>query len=216
MRRRQVAFAVGRGATLPLREWWLDVTIVGEENLPEFGGGVLAANHLSFIDSMLLMYGLGRPVTFLGKVEYMDTFATRHLFPAVGMIPVDRSGTSIGTSLREARRRIESGELVGVFPEGTRSRDGLLQPGHNGVAHLSLKTDAPIIPIGLVGTDSALPIGSKRPQRTPIEVRLGAPIGPGGRGGRSPSMRQRRELTAEVMDSIAALSGQPRAEVALR
>lgn len=81
-RQRRAAFTVGKSATHPLRNWWLDVTVQNPEAVPNTGGAIIAANHLSFIDSMLLMYGLGRPVSFLGKVEYLDSFATRHLFPA--------------------------------------------------------------------------------------------------------------------------------------
>lgn len=207
------AFELVRIGTHPLRSWWMDIDVQGAENLPAFGGGIVAANHLSFIDSMLLMYGLDRPVTFLGKVEYMDSLATKHVFPAVGMIPVDRSGSGIRRSLQEARRRIGKGELVGIFPEGTRSRDGLLHEGHNGVAHLSLKTGAPIIPVGIVGSDQAMPVGSRLPGRAPVQIRVGAPIGPGAHRGRRASVRVREQLTTEVMDSIASLSGQRRCVV---
>lgn len=208
----RISFDIGRLGTHPLRSWWMDVDVVGAENLPESDGGIIAANHLSFIDSMLLMYGIGRPVTFLGKVEYMDSMVTRHVFPAVGMIPVDRSGSGIRRSLQEARNRIEEGELVGIFPEGTRSRDGLLHDGHNGVAHLSLKTGAPIIPVGLVGTDKAMPVGDRVPGRAPVQVNIGTPIVPDPDRGRSASVRMREALTSQVMDSIADLSGQVRAQ----
>lgn len=205
-------FDVARIGTQPLRSWWMDIDVEGAENIPESGGGVVAANHLSFIDSMLLMYGLGRPVTFLGKAEYMDSLVTRHIFPAVGMIPVDRSGSAIRQSLQAARSRIEDGELVGIFPEGTRSRDGFLHEGHNGAAHLALKTGVPIIPVGIVGTDRAMPVGRRLPGRSRVQLRVGAPINPGTLSGRSATVRARQELTSAVMDSIAQLSGQPRAE----
>ncbi len=190
----------------------MDIDVQGLENIPDTGGAVIAANHLSFIDSMLLMYGLGRPVTFLGKVEYMDSMVTRHVFPAVGMIPVDRSGSGIRHSLQVARSRIEAGELIGIFPEGTRSRDGLLHEGHNGVAHLSLKTGAPIIPVGIVGTDRAMPVGRRLPSRSHVQVKVGSPIDPERLPGRSASVRMREQLTTKVMSSIGELSGQERAE----
>lgn len=204
------AFTVGlaKVATHPVREWWLDVQIENREIVPTFGGAIIAANHLSFIDSMLLMYGLGRHVSFLGKVEYMDSPITRAVFPAVGMIPVDRTGRGLGGTLRETRRRLEAGELVGIFPEGTRSRDGLLHAGHSGVAHLALATGCPIVPVGIVGTDAAMPINEHRLHRTPITIRVGPLIGPGSTGSRSPSMQARKDLTEQVMSSIAMLSGQ--------
>lgn len=212
MSRLPTGFDVARIGTQPLRSWWMDIDIEGEENIPATGGGIIAANHLSFIDSMLLMYGLGRPVTFLGKSEYMDSMVTRHVFPAVGMIPVDRSGSGIRHSLQIARNRIEAGELIGIFPEGTRSRDGLLHDGHNGVAHLSLKTATPIVPVGIIGTDQAMPVGRRVPGRSRIQVRVGAPIQPERLKGRSATVRMREELTNQVMDSIAELSGQRRAD----
>ncbi len=199
---------VARVATAPLRRWWLDVRFEGTENIPTDGGVVIAANHLSFIDSMLMMYGLERPVDFLGKADYLDSFVTRHLFPALGMIPVDRTGRGVASSLRAAQRRVARGEIVGIFPEGTRSRDGRLHRGHNGVAHLALRTGAPIVPAAVLGTDRVLPPGGRIPRRQPtVTIRFGAPIGPppmvGGRHGRS----ARQALTDEVMATIAAMSG---------
>lgn len=208
MRHSEMTFAVAKAATHPVREWWLDVEIENREIVPDFGGAIIAANHLSFIDSMLLMYGLGRPVSFLGKVEYMDSLVTRTLFPAVGMIPVDRAGSGLVSTLREVRSRLDAGELVGIFPEGTRSRDGRLHPGHSGVAHLSMLTGSPIIPVGITGTDRANPIGENRLYRTPITIRVGAIVAPRHEVGRRPSMRDRLALTDEVMQSIAALTGQ--------
>ena len=211
-RRLDLTVGAARLATHPLREWWLDVEIENREFVPETGGAIIAANHLSFIDSMLLMYGLGRHVSFLGKVEYMDSPVTRSIFPAVGMIPVDRSGRGLGRTLKEARRRLEAGELVGIFPEGTRSRDGLLHPGHSGVAHLALATGCPIVPIGLRGTNHAMPVNEHRLHRTPISIRVGELIGPGAVVGQRASMRDRLDLTERVMTAIAELSGQQLAD----
>lgn len=203
----QLAYNAARVITHPVRQWLLDVELCGQGNIPDAGGAIVAANHLSFIDSMLLMYGFGRPVSFLGKVEYMDSFVTRHLFPAVGMIPVDRSGGGLATTLREARSRIANGEIVGIFPEGTRSRNGVPGKAHSGVAHLALATGAPVIPVGIAGTDDALPVGSRVPHRAPISIMVGRPIRPqvSPDGSRS-SMRDRLALTERVMESITALS----------
>ncbi len=198
---------VGRVASAPLRSWWLDVDVDGAEFVPEFGGAIIAANHLSFIDSLLLMYSLGRPVRFLGKAEYMDSVLTRTLFPAVGMIPIDRSGSGLAGTLRVARRCLEDGHLLGIFPEGTRSRDGQLLPGHSGVAHLALATGCPIVPVGLRGTDRAMPVGSRRIHRESISIGVGPLIGPGPISGKRPTRRDRHDLTDRVMAAIAQLSG---------
>jgi 1-acyl-sn-glycerol-3-phosphate acyltransferase len=198
-----------RLTTVPLRRLWLDVEFEGLANVPGHGGVIIAANHLSFIDSGLIMFGLHRPVSFLGKAEYLNSPVSRHLFPAVGMIPVDRSGKGVVNSLRIAQGRIEDGGVVGLFPEGTRSRSGLLHRGHTGVAHLALRTGAPIVPAGIIGTDTALPPGRTIPlRRAAITIRFGAPIGPPPRTDGRYTSTDRRALTDEVMASIAALSGQ--------
>ena len=199
-----------RRATAPLHRGWLNVQREGLENVPDHGGVIFAANHLSFIDSVVLMYSCRRQVTFLGKAEYVTMPATRRLFPAAGMIPVDRSGRGVARSLGLAIDRLRAGEIVGIFPEGTRSRDGLLHEGHVGVAHLALKSGAPIVPIGILGTEVAMAPDSIIPRRTPITVRFGAPIDLGRWTGRRPTGAVRREITDEVMDAIAALSEQGR------
>lgn len=201
-----------RIASSPLRRLWLDIRLEDEANVPGTGGVVLAANHLSFLDSVLLMYSLPRQVSFLGKAEYLARWPSRKLFPAAGMIPVDRSGRGVVQSLDWAANRLRSGGVVGIFPEGTRSRDGLLHEGHAGVAHLALRTGAPIVPVGIIGSDVAQPPGARVPVRgTTVRLRFGSPIDLGRWAGRPPTGTTRREITAEVMDAIGALSGQARA-----
>ena len=198
-----------RRVSWPLRRLWLNIRLEDEANVPDEGGVVLAANHLSFLDSVLLMYSLPRRVSFLGKAEYLTTWPTRKLFPAAGMIPVDRSGRGVARSLEEANRRLCDGEVVGIFPEGTRSRDGLLHRGHPGVAHLALKAGAPIVPVGIIGSDLAQPPGARVPScRAPITLRFGAPIGLGEWAGRRATGQVKREITDTVMREIAALTGQ--------
>lgn len=202
---------IGRALSFPLRRAWLDVHHVGLGNVPADGPVVLAANHLAFIDSPLLMYSLARPVTFLGKAEYLNHPVARRLFPAVGMLPLDRSGRNSRVTLDRVQRILDEGGIVGVHPEGTRSRDGLLGRAHTGVAQIALKAGAPIVPVALVGTGEAQPVGHVVPQfRGRVEIRYGAPIGLGRWASARRSATSRRELTDEVMDSIAALSGQKR------
>ncbi|MFN3219758.1 MAG: lysophospholipid acyltransferase family protein [Acidimicrobiales bacterium] len=200
-----------RRISLPWRRMWLRVELEGAESVPASGPVILAPNHLSFLDSMVLMYELPRPVTFLGKAEYLAHPVTRRLFPAAGMIPVDRSGRGVAASLRAAAKRLEAGGIVGLFPEGTRSRDGLLHDGHLGVAHLALHTGAPIVPVGIIGTDLVQPPDRRLPRRGDVRVRFGAPIDLGRWAGRGRSAGVKREITDELMDAIAALSGQARA-----
>ena len=130
------------------RQWQL--TIHGIDNFPARGPAILAANHISFLDSPLLMFQLPRRVWFLGKAEYLDSSLSRALFPALGMIPVDRDGgRGALTALRSSLAVLEAGQLLGVYPEGTRSRDGRLYRGHTGLAWIALRSKAPIVPIGI-------------------------------------------------------------------
>lgn len=202
---------VGRALSAPLRRAWLDVTQVDRKNVPVDGPVILAANHLAFIDSLLVMYSLDRPVAFLGKSEYLDHPVARRLFPMTGMLPLDRSGRAARVTLSRVHEILTAGGVVGVHPEGTRSRDGLLNPGNPGVAQMALRANAPIVPVALVGTDAAQPVGSFVPKfRSTIEIRYGAPIGLGEWAHRRRTRIAREELTEEVMSAIAALSGQSR------
>ena len=202
---------IGALGSLPLRRGWLDVTHEGRENVPDHGGVILAANHLAFIDSLLLMYSLPRRVSFLGKSDSLEHPVARHLFPATGMLPLDRTGRHSRITLDRATQILERGGIVGVHPEGTRSRDGLLGPGHRGVAQLALRADVPVVPVGLIGTGDVQPVGRRVPEfRGRVTIRYGAPIGLGPWASRRRSSRSRTELTEEIMDAIAALSGQGR------
>ncbi len=202
---------LGRAMSWPIRHGWLDVEHVDRRNVPTDGPMLLAANHLSFIDSVLVMYSFDRPVSFLGKAEYLDNPITRWLLPATGMLPLDRTGRRARVTLKRVAKILDKGGAVGVHPEGTRSRDGLLGPGHPGVAQMALRSGAPVVPVALVGTDDAQPVGQRIPTfRAPVEVRFGAPIGVGRWAGNRRTSTARAELTEEIMASIASLSGQER------
>ena len=153
-----------------------------------------------------------RPVIFLGKAEYMDSRKTKYLFPALGMVPIKRDVKKASmAALQTAAELLEDGQLVGIYPEGTRSRDGCLHRGHSGVAHLAVMTGAPIIPVGIVGTERVQPIGVAfpRPFRGPIQIRFGEPIHPSNYryGG---SRKRRQQMLDDVMASIATMTDQPR------
>ena len=141
----------------------------------------------------------------------MDDWKTRHLFPAFGMVPIQRDKARASmAALTTAADLLAEGRLVGIYPEGTRSRDHLLHRGHSGVAHLAMTTGAPIVPVGLVGTREIQPIGKPTPQlRGNLEVRFGEPIHPSAyqAGGRR---RQRQQMTDDVMASIATMTNQLR------
>lgn len=203
-------YPVARAILTPvLRVGWRLHT-VGLEHVPTDGPAILCPNHTSVIDSFFLPAVLPRRITYVGKAEYLDDWKTRHLFPALGMIPIDRSGGDASTrALDTAARILDSGELFGIYPEGTRSRDGRLHRGHTGPARLALRTGAPIIPVGLVGTREIQPpdTAAPRPFRA-AEVRFGAPIEPAHYAGRGEDRMVLRQIIDEVMFEIAELSGQ--------
>ena len=138
----------------PLYRLLYPVEVQGAENIPLAGGAILAANHVSFFDTVVLLFSVQRRASFVGKAEYMDSWKTKYLFPALGMIPIERSaGRQAMAALDTAAGVLRRGGLLAIYPEGTRSRDGFLHRGHTGVAELALATGSPIVPIGLVGTD---------------------------------------------------------------
>ena len=149
---RRVLFHVGG----PVCRRLFRVRVEGDEHLPTAGGAIIAANHLSFFDSVALALAVPRPISFVGKAEYLDSWKTRRLFPALGMIPIERgSPRQAYGALKVAAEVLEADELFAVYPEGTRTPDGTLHDGHNGVGHLSVTTGAFIVVIKTVFADFA-------------------------------------------------------------
>jgi 1-acyl-sn-glycerol-3-phosphate acyltransferase len=209
-RRYGTLFPVARAVLTPLFRAGWRTHLRGLENLPAHGPAIICPNHTSVIDSFLLPSVLPRRITYVGKAEYLDDWKTRHLFPALGMIPIDRRGGDAGArALDAAAGVLERGELFGIYPEGTRSRDGRLHKGHTGPARLALRTGAPLVPVGIVGTREIQPPGATAPRPfRPCEIRVGRPIEPARRGvGRGDRLALRR-LTDELMYEIRELSGQ--------
>jgi 1-acyl-sn-glycerol-3-phosphate acyltransferase len=209
-RDRGTAYEVARLLTSPARRLLVRLDVEGLHHLPADGPAIVAANHLSFFDSVLLMFDLPRQVCMLGKAEYTERRVTNWLFCGAGMIPVRRQNVGEAAhALDKVEAVLAGGSVVGLFPEGTRSRDGLLHRGHPGVAHLSLRTGAPIVPVGIEGTDAVLPSGARivRPFRR-ATVRIGAPIDPRALGFERSSHQARRAVTDELMDRIRELSRQ--------
>jgi len=186
----------------------------GLENVPKHGGVILASNHLSFADSLVIPIVVPRKVAFLAKSDYFTGTGvkgalSRAWFEGMGMLPVDRDDSKAAiASLDTALAVLGRGEAFGIYPEGTRSRDGRLYRGRTGVAHLALTAGVPVVPVGLVGTDKLQPVGSRFPRVVPLTVSFGAPIEVRGRFNGVPLGRARREVTDEIMTAIQRLSGQ--------
>jgi 1-acyl-sn-glycerol-3-phosphate acyltransferase len=186
------------------------VEVEGVEHVPASGGAIFCPNHTAAIDSFFLPLALPRQIKFVGKAEYMDSWKTRRLFPALGMIPIDRGGGSAAErALDTAARVLEQGGFFGIYPEGTRARDGRLHRGHTGPARLALRTGCPIIPVGLIGTRAVQPPDVKMPRPFKrVQVRIGRPIDVARYRDRADDRLVLRQIIDEVMYEIRELSGQ--------
>ena len=185
------------------------VKVEGRENVPRRGPVILASNHRSFLDSFFIPLVMRRRVTFVAKAEYFDDAKTAWFFRSCGQIPIRREGGSASErALSSATDVLHSGKVFGIYPEGTRTRDGMLHRGHTGVARLAMGCNVPIIPVGLVGTDEVQPIDSRLPKLfRHVTIRFGEPIDPARYSGREHDRMALRELTDEVMYEINELSG---------
>lgn len=192
--------------------------IEGLENLPLKGRVIIASNHLSFIDSVLIPLISPRKVSFLAKSEYWTTpglkgWAMRSFHTSIGSVSVERGeARAAQAALDTALHVVESGVAFGIYPEGTRSLDGRLYRARVGVGWLALKSGAPVVPVGLVGTDKLLPKGAKYPRFTRITVRFGEPIVASEVGfpgeAVAENARARRAVADAVVESIGKLTGQ--------
>jgi 1-acyl-sn-glycerol-3-phosphate acyltransferase len=188
--------------------------VEGADNVPSTGPVILASNHLSFIDSVVIPIVAPRRVAFLAKEEYFTApglkgRAQNAWFSGLGMVPVSRDdGRSAMGALDTALAVLRRGEALGLYPEGTRSRDGRLYRGRTGVAQLALLSGAPVVPVGLSGTDRVQPVGSRLPRLAKVTVRFGKPISCGAEYDGIAPGRARRQVTDRIMAEIQELSGQ--------
>jgi 1-acyl-sn-glycerol-3-phosphate acyltransferase len=156
-------------------------------------------------------------VRFLAKAEYftgrgLRGWATALFFRLIDAVPVERTGNRDSMrSLESALSVLREGSAFGIYPEGTRSRDGRLYRGRTGVGWLAVTSGAPVVPVALTGTDRVQPVGSRQLHLAPVLVRFGPPVEPAAFTG-MPAGRARREITDEVMARIAAMSPQERAD----
>ena len=211
-------YLTSRAILSPLARLVWRPVIRGAEHVPRTGGVLIASNHLSFIDSVVIPLVAPRKVVFLAKSEYFTGTGvkgalSRMWFESIGMIPVDRGKhRAAQESLDQALQVLRAGEAFGIYPEGTRSRDGRLYRGRTGVAWLALTARVPVVPVALAGTDKIQPIGSRLPRLEKVSVTFGRPLVFHERYAGVPAGRARREVTDEIMDAIHALSGQVRAD----
>jgi 1-acyl-sn-glycerol-3-phosphate acyltransferase len=212
-----VVYLIARLVLRPLFLLVFRPHVRGRENVPATGPFIIASNHLSFIDSMAIPLMAPRRVGYLAKAEYftghgLKGWFTRTLFTALGALPVERQDhRAAQEALDTAMTVLKAGGGFGVYPEGTRSRDGKLARGKTGVAWLALTADCPVVPVGITGTDRIQPIGARywRPHR--FSVTFGEPLTFPEHRGQAGKGKARREVTDRIMNEIAALTGQEKA-----
>ncbi|MFZ2964711.1 MAG: lysophospholipid acyltransferase family protein [Rhodoglobus sp.] len=193
--------------------------ISGAENIPRTGGVILASNHLSFVDSVFLPIMVDRPIVFLAKSEYFSGrgikgAATREFFKGIGMLPIDRSGGKASeASLNTGLGVLARGQVLGIYPEGTRSPDGKLYRGRTGVARMVLEGHVPVIPVAMIDTEKVMATGTKMPKVRRVGVIVGEPLDFSRFEGMEGDRFILRSITDEIMVELSRLSGQEYADV---
>ncbi|HEV7173103.1 lysophospholipid acyltransferase family protein [Pedococcus sp.] len=192
------------------------MSVEGRAHVPRDGALIVASNHLSFLDSIVIPLASGRQVHFLGKAEYfqgrgLKGAAVRWFHTTAGTIPVDRADPRAAAgSLEVAEAVLRRGDAFGVYPEGTRSPDGRLHRGRTGVARMALATGATVLPCAVIGTDKVQPPGSNGFRPAKVVVRFGPPVDVAALQARYQKAALLRAVTDAVMDAIGDLSGQER------
>lgn len=188
--------------------------VTGRKNLPKTGAAILASNHLSFSDSIFLPLAVPRRITFLAKSEYftgrgIKGYLIRKFFEGAGQVPIDRSGGRASeAAVNTAIKILKSGNLLGIYPEGTRSPDGKLYRGRTGLARIAIEAGVPVIPVAMIGTFDIQPTGQVFPKIKRVGVAFGEPIDMSVYAGKQRDPAVLREATNLVMDSLKKLGGQ--------
>ncbi|QOD92705.1 lysophospholipid acyltransferase family protein [Chryseoglobus sp. 28M-23] len=186
----------------------------GLENVPKDGAVILASNHLSFVDSVFLPLVLDRRVVFLAKSDYftgkgLRGWLTKLFFVGTGQLPIDRSGGKASeASLNTGLRVLADGLALGIYPEGTRSPDGIMYRGRTGVARMILESGAPVVPVAMIDTEKVMPIGTKLPKVMRPGVVFGEPLDFTRFTGLESDRFVLRSVTDEIMYELGRLSGQ--------
>ena len=189
--------------------------VIGTENIPREGAVILASNHLSFIDSIFLPLVIDRRISFLAKSDYfhgrgIGGWFVKNFLLGTGMLPIDRSGGKASeASLNTGLRVLASGNILGIYPEGTRSPDGTMYRGRTGVARMVLEGHVPVIPVAMIDTDKVMPIHSKIPKVHRIGIVVGKPLDFSRFEGLEGDRFILRSVTDEIMYELQRLSKQP-------
>jgi 1-acyl-sn-glycerol-3-phosphate acyltransferase len=193
--------------------------VIGLENIPRDGAVILASNHLSFIDSVFLPLEVDRHVSFLAKSDYftrrgLKGWATKAFMNATGQLPIDRSGGKASeASLNTGLGVLARGEILGIYPEGTRSPDGKLYRGRTGVARMILEAGVPVVPVAMVDTAEIMPIGRRLPKLGRIGIIIGEPLDFSRFAGMEGDRFILRSVTDEIMYELHRLGKQEYVDV---
>ena len=193
--------------------------VEGLENIPKTGPVIMVGNHLSVVDSFFLPLMTDRRIYFLAKSDYftgkgLKGWFVRNFMLGVGQIPINRSGGSASeASLQAGLGVLAKGNVLGIYPEGTRSPDGNLYRGRTGIARLILESGATVVPAVMIDTDKAMPIGAKLPRIRRIGTLIGKPLNFDRFAGMTADRFVLRSITDEIMFEIQKLSGQTYVDV---
>ena len=202
-------FVLGPLLRFIFRPW-----VRGVENVPSSGAAILASNHLSFSDSIFLPLQCPRPVVFLAKSEYftgrgLKGWLVKTFFKATGQLPIDRSGGKASeAALNTGLGVLEQGQLLGIYPEGTRSPDGKLYRGRTGIARMVLEAKVPVIPVAMIDTEKVQPIGKRLPRVRRVGIVYGKPLDFSRFDGMEGDRIVLRAVTDEIMYELKKISGQ--------
>lgn len=198
----------------PLVRGYFRPEVTGSGHVPRRGAAILAANHLSAADEVFTPFSARRQVIYFAKADYFNRPGWRgrlqaRLFRELGHVPVQRDDPRAAAStIAVGAQLLTAGQVLGIYPEGTRSPDGRLHKFRTGVARLALRSGAPVIPVGLIGTDHVLRPGDRRWHRVKVGVHFGRPLDFSGRAEDERSARVLREVTETVRAAIQQLSDQ--------
>jgi 1-acyl-sn-glycerol-3-phosphate acyltransferase len=202
-------FVLGPLLRFIFRPW-----VRGVENVPSSGAAILASNHLSFSDSIFLPLQCPRPVVFLAKSEYftgrgLKGWIVKTFFKATGQLPIDRSGGKASeAALNTGLGVLEQGQLLGIYPEGTRSPDGKLYRGRTGIARMVLEAKVPVIPVAMIDTEKVQPIGKRLPRVRRVGIVYGKALDFSRFDGMEGDRIVLRAVTDEIMYELKKISGQ--------
>jgi 1-acyl-sn-glycerol-3-phosphate acyltransferase len=184
--------------------WQARLKVEGAENVPSSGPVIIAANHRAMLDVPLLVIACPRRVTFMAKRELFHGPLRSWMFHTLGGFPVRREIADV-RAMDIGLAVLQKGDVLGLYPEGTRSRSRDMGPFLKGAAWLALKTGAPIVPCGISGTERSVPMGRRRPLRKSVRVAFGAPIEVE-RVTDAPARRARTdEITERLLEAITLL-----------